>query len=92
MFRAVVTRAFELTGRGTVLSIEILEGRVIVGDKVAVAMSGGHTRIVEVCAVDVVDYDVGTPTFRADVGLTVGGIRSGELAIGEVIRSVPSMR
>ena len=87
MFRAVVKTAFELSGRGTVLSVEILEGTVSVGDLLSVPMSGGNSRIVTVRAVDFVDYDISRPTFRAEVGLTVDGIASGDVAIGQVIQS-----
>jgi selenocysteine-specific translation elongation factor len=86
-FRAVLKRSFQLTGRGTVLSVEILDGKVAVGDELVVSTSDGRTRIVEVLAVDFLDIDIGRPTSRAEVALTVGDIRPGEVMIGDMLHA-----
>lgn len=86
-FRAVLKRSFEVTGRGTVLSIDILEGKVVVGDKLVVPTADGRPRVVEVLAVDFLDIDLDRPTFRAEVALWVGDIRPSEVTIGHIIRS-----
>ena len=42
--RAVVKGAFELSERGTIVSVEILEGKVAAGDQLLVPMKDGHMR------------------------------------------------
>ena len=84
-FRAVLKRSFELTGRGTVLSVDILDGTVRVGDELMVPMLDGRSRLVEVIAVDFLDIDIGRPTSRAEIALRVADIRLDEVAIGSII-------
>lgn len=89
-FRAVLKSSFEVTGRGTVLSVEILAGKVAVGDRLVVPTLDGRSHIVDVVAVDFLDFDIGRPTFRLEVGLTVDDIRPGEVAVGTIIHSAES--
>jgi len=85
-FRAVVKTCFEITGRGTVVSVEIVAGIVVVGDRVVIPTLTGP-RVVEVRAVDFVDYDVGRPTHRAEIALTVGALPPTDVAIGQEVRA-----
>jgi GTPase len=80
-FRALIKRSFELTGRGTVVSVDVLEGVVTVGDRLALPMRDGTSRIVEVHAVDFVDLEIGRPSARAEIGLTFEDLVSDEVVI-----------
>ncbi len=87
-FRAVLTRSFEVNGRGTVLCVDIVDGAVKRGDRLAVPMQGGSTSVVPVLGVDFVDIDVGKPTFRSGIALTGRDVRSAEVAVGRELRGV----
>jgi len=84
-FRAMVKGAFELTGRGTVVAVEILDGTVAAGDQVLVPIVGGQERRVAVRAIGFIDRDVGRPTQHAHVALHVD-LPSAEVEVGREVR------
>lgn len=88
MFRAVLEHAFELTERGTVLAISVLAGVVKANDAILIATLEG-TSIVQVKAVEFLDYDIGKPSFRSLVGLVIDGVRTADIILGQEIRLAP---
>ena len=86
-FRATIRRAFELTGRGTVIAVEIVEGAVTPGDKLVVPTADGYTCVVEVREVGFLDFDIGRDTFRAEVALSLGEAPASAIAIGGELRA-----
>lgn len=87
MFRAVLNRAFEIRGRGTVLAVEIRDGTIKAGDSISISTSNG-TRIAQVLAVEFIDYDIGRPTFRSELGLVVDDISVTEVIVGDEVHAV----
>jgi translation elongation factor EF-Tu-like GTPase len=86
VLRAVVKSSFELSGRGTVLVIDLLEGAAKPGEMVRLAL-GDRTLEGKVIGVEFVDQDVGGPTFHADVALVVAGLEPGDVPPGTVVSS-----
>ena len=84
-FKARLVRAFRLAGRGTVACINILEGRVRVGDRLRVPIADGTARIVEVAAVEFLDVD--RPARRAEVALILADVECAELVVGSELRA-----
>ena len=84
-FRAIVKRVFAVTGRGTAVCVDIIEGTVRAGDKVLVPTSNGCRRAAEVRSVEFADIDIGRPTPRAEVGLLVGDLPPSEVAVGREV-------
>jgi len=87
VFRAVLNRAFEIRGRGTVLAVEIRDGTIKAGDSISISTSNG-TRIAQVLAVEFIDYDIGRPTFRSELGLVVDDISVTEVIVGDEVHAV----
>jgi len=87
VFRAVLKRAFEVRGRGTVLAVEIRDGTIKAGDSISISTSNG-TRIAQVLAVEFIDYDIGRPTFRSELGLVVDDIPVTEVIVGDEVHAV----
>ena len=68
-------------------AVEVRDGTIKAGDSISISTSNG-TRIVEVRAVEFIDYDIGKPTFRSEVGLIVDDVPATEVIVGEEVRSV----
>jgi len=86
-FRAIVRTIFEVTSRGTVLAVDILDGTIRQGDSISIPTPNGP-RNVQVLAIEFVDHNIGKPTFRSEVGLVVGDVRAAEVLVGAEVRAV----
>jgi translation elongation factor EF-Tu-like GTPase len=89
VLRAIVTSSFALTGRGTALTLEILEGSVKTGEAVRLAMGD---RFVEatVRSVEFVDHDVSRPRYRAAPAIVIEGLAPSEVPPGTPVSSWPT--
>jgi GTPase len=86
VLRGFVTSSFALTGRGTVLTLKILEGSVKAGDAVRLAMSARSVEV-RVRSVEFVDYDVGRPSCRAEPAILIEGLAPSEVPPGTPVSS-----
>jgi Domain of unknown function (DUF4279) len=91
-FRATTKSTFTVTGRSTVITMDILDGVVRVGDGIEVPLKAGGHRHLKVIGVDYADIGVGTPAFRSETALTVdaASIAPDEVAIGEEVLAEPN--
>jgi hypothetical protein len=86
MFRAIVRAAFEATGRGSVLGVEITDGMIHANDKVTIATLHGD-RTVVVRSVEFIDIDIGKPSFHSLTGLVVETLPASDVTIGGDVRA-----
>jgi GTPase len=77
--------ACDITGRGTVLAVDVLEGEIRAGDMISIGMVGGR-RTVTVRSVEFIDRDIGKPTFRCWVGLMIDGVRAADVVVADEVR------
>jgi len=85
-FRAIVKGAFELAGRGTVISVEIVDGKIAAGDTILVPTATGDAHVVIVRDIGFFDHAIG----RADAhayALRIDTLRAADVAVGAEIRS-----
>ena len=80
--RARIKQTFRITGRGTVLVIELLEGRVQRGDSIAYPTRQGDRLRLVVEGAESVDH---TAERRSDIGLVVKGLDPADVPDGQEI-------
>lgn len=83
MFRARISSAFVVTGRGTFIGVEVIDGTVEAGDQVELPLVDGHHRVVEVRAVEFIDH---IAERSAEVGLRLVGVEPDEILVGGEVR------
>jgi len=86
-FRAIVKGAFELAGRGTVISVEIVDGKIAAGDTILVPTATGDAHVVIVRDIGFIDHAIGRPDAHAYVTLRIDTLRAADVAVGAEIRS-----
>ena len=86
MFSALVTNAFAIHDRATVLTLQILAGQVRAGDQVEIRSQRGATRL-RVLSVEYVDRDVGRGSQRSEVAIVVKGLKPEDVAPGTEVAS-----
>ncbi len=85
MFCAQIKSVFSVTGRGTYLGVEILEGQIRVGDWIRLTARSGVDQTVRVHGVEFIDY---IAQRRADVGLHVPDLDPGDVPVSGEVRGV----
>jgi GTPase len=83
MFRARIQTAFAVTGLGTFVAVEILDGAVKVGDPIDLPLLDGRHRVVDVRAVEFIDHIADA---RAEVALGLVGVEPREILVGGEVR------
>lgn len=84
MLRALVKGSFAYSRGGTALTIEILEGVARPGDVVHLLLVSREVDVT-IRGAGMVDYDIGRPTFHADVVILVDGVEPSEVHPGTVV-------
>jgi len=80
-----VKGTFELSGRGIVVALDVLDGKVAKGDRVVIPLSDGTTLTTEVSELGFIDRDIGKPTFASHVTLLFRDVRARDAAEGQEI-------
>lgn len=83
MLRARIKSAFVVTGRGTFIGVEIIDGTVEVGDEVELPLGDGSRRVAGVRAVEFIDHIADR---RPEVGLGITGVEPREILVGGEVR------
>jgi len=87
MLQGTVTSTFALSGRGTVVTLEIAEGLVKAGDSVRFEV-GARVLEATVRSAEFVDYEVGRPGHRAEAAILVDGLEPSAVPPGTRISSL----
>lgn len=85
--RATILPAFSITGRGTVLSVEMLEGAVKIGDRILCPMIPHGARTLTVFGVESILSPELHSQGKHPIGLLVGPLEAGEVTVGGEIVS-----
>ena len=85
--RATILSVFSITGRGPVLSVEILEGTVKIGDRILCPMTSHDARALTVLGVESIRSPELHSQGKHPVGLLVGPLEPGEVSVGGEIVS-----
>jgi len=73
-----------------VLAVDIQAGAVAAGDSISISTLNG-SRVVRVRAVEFIDYDIGKPKSRSEVGLIIEDVPANEIIVGAEVCSVSSV-
>ena len=85
-FEMPVADVFSITGRGLVVTGQVLSGTIHQGDQVVVASLTGGSRSTVVDGVEQLRQVTETATEGDDVGLLLRGLGRDDVSVGDVIR------